>query len=137
MLTVLVLKFEQEKDLLYNAYSNKSALKRLKRIEIDVKHILDVANQFNVSIGTARNIVTNILKYRTICCQWVPSMLSESHKKQRMGLSLQHSLRYWDDGDEFLQHIVAEDTANRKENPSVYNGNIPTHLGLKNSKLSG
>ncbi|KFM56517.1 hypothetical protein X975_05581, partial [Stegodyphus mimosarum] len=44
------------------------------------RNICDVANELNVSISTVHNIVSNILKYRNVCCQWVPHILSDHHK---------------------------------------------------------
>ncbi|GFT12987.1 hypothetical protein TNCV_5096471 [Trichonephila clavipes] len=42
-----------------------------------------------------------------------------------------------DDGDDFVQHIVAEDkTWCHHFQSSVCNGNIPTNIGPKNSKFS-
>ncbi|GFX16886.1 hypothetical protein TNCV_2518641 [Trichonephila clavipes] len=53
-----------------------------------------------------------------------------------MGVSLQHLLRYKDDGDDFVQHIAAEDkTWCHHFQPSACKGNFPTHIGSKNSKL--
>ncbi|GFQ74107.1 hypothetical protein TNCT_133041 [Trichonephila clavata] len=46
------------------------------------------------------------MNYRKVCCQ---CLLSEHQKKQRMGLSLQHSLHYRDDGGDFLKPTVAGD----------------------------
>ncbi|GFX82027.1 hypothetical protein TNCV_2572252 [Trichonephila clavipes] len=49
----------------------------------------------------------------------------------------EHLLRYRDDGDDFVQHIVAEDkTWCHHFQLSACNSNIPNHIGPKNSKLS-
>ncbi|GFV69780.1 mariner Mos1 transposase [Trichonephila clavipes] len=106
------------------------------------RNIREVTNEFNVSIGTVHNIVTNILKYRKVCCQWVPHLLSEHRKEQRINLSLLHLLRYRDDAGDFLLHILAGDETwchhfeLEGKFVSVHNGNIPIHLGQKNSQLS-
>ncbi|GFX29735.1 putative transposase [Trichonephila clavipes] len=74
------------------------------KIKGNCRNIRDVANKCNVFIDTVHNIVTNILKYRKVCFQWVHRMLFEYYKKPRMNMLL-----YRDDGDDFLQHMVAKD----------------------------
>jgi hypothetical protein len=53
--------------------------------------------------------------------------------KNRMGLPLQHHLRYADEGEDMLNHECITTNPNR----SVFqcNGNIPVHLQLKCSKF--
>ncbi|GFU42726.1 hypothetical protein TNCV_3139251 [Trichonephila clavipes] len=52
------------------------------------QNIHDIANEIYVFIGTIHNIVANILKYRNVCCEWVPRMLSEPHKKTANGAEI-------------------------------------------------
>jgi hypothetical protein len=49
------------------------------------------------------------LKFRKVCAPWVPRELKDREKMNRMGLSLQHLLRYADEGEDMLNKIVTED----------------------------
>ncbi|GFR01195.1 uncharacterized protein TNCT_299601 [Trichonephila clavata] len=55
---------------------------------------------------TLYEVVTVKLGYRKLCVRWVPKMLTEEHKKKRMGFALDFLRRYAEAGDEFLDHIV-------------------------------
>ena len=46
---------------------------------------------------------------RKIAARWVPHMLSESEKHQRVNIARKLLKRYSEDGDEMLQRIVAID----------------------------
>jgi hypothetical protein len=48
----------------------------------------------------------NHLKFRKVCAWWVPRELKGRAKINRMGLSLQHLLRYADEGEDMLNRIV-------------------------------
>jgi hypothetical protein len=54
-------------------------------------------------------IVTHKLGYHKFCARWVPKMLTDAHKMQRMASALTFLERYCKDGNEFLNHIVTED----------------------------
>ncbi|GFU78082.1 histone-lysine N-methyltransferase SETMAR [Trichonephila clavipes] len=58
---------------------------------------------------TLYEAVTVKLGYRKLCARWVPKMLTEEHKKKRMGFALDFLTRYAEVGDEFLDHIVTGD----------------------------
>jgi hypothetical protein len=50
------------------------------------------------------------LKFRKVCTLWVPRELNDREKmKNRMGLSLQHLLRFADKGEDMLNRTVTED----------------------------
>ncbi|GFX16080.1 hypothetical protein TNCV_4703381 [Trichonephila clavipes] len=103
------------------------------------RNVRDVVDEFNFSIGiVVQKIVTNTLKYRKVCFQWVPRMLPETANGSDF---TQHLLRYRDDCDDFCrtkwQGVKPNaTTSNRKVNSSACNRNIPTHVGPKNSKFS-
>ncbi|GFR33954.1 uncharacterized protein TNCT_111931 [Trichonephila clavata] len=61
-----------------------------------------------VSMTTFYEVVTVKLGYRKLCARWVPKMLTEEHKKKRMGFELDFLSRYANAIDEFLDHIVTE-----------------------------
>jgi hypothetical protein len=50
------------------------------------------------------------LKFREVCARWVPRELKDREKmKSRMSLSLQHILRYADEGEHTLNRIFTVD----------------------------
>ncbi|GFX64754.1 uncharacterized protein TNCV_4682291 [Trichonephila clavipes] len=59
--------------------------------------------------NTLYEVVTAKLEYRKLCARWVPKMLTEDHKKKRMGFALGFLARYAEAGDEFLDHIETGD----------------------------
>lgn len=62
-----------------------------------------------ISKSLLHNIVVDRLKYRKLCARWVPKMLTDEHKKKRLGSALTFLTRYSDEGDEFLNRIVTGD----------------------------
>lgn len=73
------------------------------------RSIRSLAKEFDVSIGTIQKVVRKKLQYRKVCSQWVPRMLTDHQKEERMGWCLNHLLRYRVEGDAFLFRIVAGD----------------------------
>jgi len=53
--------------------------------------------------------VTKKLGYHKFCARWVPKMLTDVHRTQRMASALTFLQRYHDEGDEFLDKIVTGD----------------------------
>jgi hypothetical protein len=53
--------------------------------------------------------VTKKLGYQEFCARWVPKMLTDFHKTQRMVSALTFLQRYHDEGDEFLDKTVTGD----------------------------
>lgn len=62
-----------------------------------------------ISRSVLYNIVTEKLQFRKLCSRWVPKLLSEEHKKRRMGSALTFLTRYNEEGDALLDHIVTGD----------------------------
>ena len=54
-------------------------------------------------------VITEDLGYRKFCARWVPKLLSEEQKAQRMGAALSFLERYQREGDAFLDRIVTGD----------------------------
>lgn len=73
------------------------------------RSIRDLADDFNVSIGSMHTIVKEKLQYHKVCSQWVPRMLTEDHKERRRTLSLEHLTRFNTENEQFLRRIVAGD----------------------------
>lgn len=72
--------------------------------------ITDLAHEFpQVSRTVMYEIVTEKLGFHKLCARWVPKLLTERHKKQRMGSALEFCTRYDKDGDQFLSQIVTGD----------------------------
>jgi hypothetical protein len=72
-----------------------------RRIMID-----SVATALGCSHGLANSTMHDHLKFRKMCSRWVPRELKGREKMNRMGLSLQHLLRYADKGEDMLNRIV-------------------------------
>ncbi|GFV26400.1 uncharacterized protein TNCV_5087131 [Trichonephila clavipes] len=61
------------------------------------------------SMTTFYEVVVIKLGHRKLCARWVPKMLTEEHKKKRIGFELDFLTRYAEAGDEFLDPIVTSD----------------------------
>ncbi|GFR05446.1 histone-lysine N-methyltransferase SETMAR, partial [Trichonephila clavata] len=72
-----------------------------RRITID-----EVAEELGISHERAQNIIHDILRYRKVLARWVPRQLISTHQEQRMAVSLEHLVRYHEDGNDFLFRIV-------------------------------
>ncbi|GFR09818.1 histone-lysine N-methyltransferase SETMAR [Trichonephila clavata] len=72
-----------------------------RRITID-----EVAEELGISHERAQNIIHDILRYRKVSARWVPRQLTSTHQEQRMAVSLEHLVRYHEDGNDFLFRIV-------------------------------
>ena len=52
--------------------------------------IKDIAQELDISFGSAFNIIHNCLGYRKVSCRWVPKQLDNVMKGKRMIASLNH-----------------------------------------------
>jgi hypothetical protein len=70
-----------------------------------------VATAVGCSHGLAYSIMHDLLKFRKVCVGWVPRELEFRGEISRMGLFLQHLLRYEyaDEGEDVLNGIVIGD----------------------------
>ena len=71
--------------------------------------IKDIAQEFDISFGSALNIIHECLGYRKVSCRCVPKYLDDVMKGKRMIASLNHLQRYAEEGDNFLDRIVTGD----------------------------
>ncbi|GFU53370.1 uncharacterized protein TNCV_2953951 [Trichonephila clavipes] len=83
----------------------KEAIRANRRLRL--KEMLQIIPE--VSMTTLYEVVTVKLGYRKLCARWVPKMLTDEHKKKRMGFALDFLTHYAEAGDEFLDHIVTGD----------------------------
>jgi hypothetical protein len=68
-----------------------------------------VTTALGCSHGLAYSITHDHFKVRKVCALWMPKEVKGREKINRMGLSLQHLLRYADEGEDMLNKIVAGD----------------------------
>jgi hypothetical protein len=61
--------------------------------------INSAATALGCSHGLAYDIMHDHLKLREVCAWWFPRELKDREKIKRMGMSLQHLLRYADEGE--------------------------------------
>lgn len=62
-----------------------------------------------ISRSLLHEIVTQNLGYHKFCARWIPKILTENHKNQRMAASLTFLDSYEKDGDSLLDRIVTGD----------------------------
>jgi hypothetical protein len=61
----------------------------------------------HISRSLLHETVTEHLQYHKLCVRWVPKILTDDHTTKRMGAALNFLVRYHNEGDEFLNHIVS------------------------------
>ena len=69
----------------------------------------EIAHSAGISPTSAYRIVTERLHKRRIAARWVPHDLSEEQKCQRLEIAQQLLHRFREEGNEFLQNVVAID----------------------------
>lgn len=79
----------------------------LKDRRITVRELCDLVP--DVSKTTIDKILTEHLGYSKVCARWVPKMLTEDHKRQRVEAAQQFLDCHEADGDEYLDSIVTGD----------------------------
>ena len=75
-----------------------------RRVTID-----EVANHFEISHGSAYDIIHNRLGFRKVCARWVPKELTEEQKNNRVAICQCLLDRYANKGEAFLTRIVTGD----------------------------
>ena len=68
-----------------------------------------VAEEFDLSYGTAQEILTSKLELKCNCARWVPHLLLPEQKKVRVQICRELTSRYAEEGDGFLNKIVTSD----------------------------
>jgi hypothetical protein len=75
-----------------------------RRITID-----SVVTALRCSHGLAYSIMNDRLKLQEVCARWLPREPKDLEKMNGIGLSLQHLLRYADEGEDIFNRIVTRD----------------------------
>ena len=76
-------------------------IKSDRRVTLD-----EIATKLDISHGTVYAIVREKLHFSKVSCRWVPKMLTDDHKMQRLMASRASPRRYRKEGDAFLSRIV-------------------------------
>ena len=79
-------------------------IKSDRRVTLD-----EIATNLDISHGTVYAIVREKLRFSKVSCRWVPKMLTDDHKMQRLMASRASLRRYRKEGDVFLSRIVTTD----------------------------
>ncbi|GFY52200.1 histone-lysine N-methyltransferase SETMAR [Trichonephila inaurata madagascariensis] len=74
-----------------------------RRITID-----EVAEELGISHERVQNIIHDIRRYRKVSARWVPRQLTSTHQDQRMAVSLEHLVRYRENGNEMHLLVFAQ-----------------------------
>ena len=82
----------------------ENLIKSDRRVTLD-----EIATKLDISHGTVNAIVREKLHSSKVSCCWVPKMLTDDHKMQRLMASRASLLRYRKEGDAFLSRIVTTD----------------------------
>jgi len=62
-----------------------------------------------ISLSLLHEIVSDKVKFRKLCAQWVPKMLMEERKLKRQASTLYFLTQYREEGVNFLSHVVTGD----------------------------
>ena len=79
-------------------------IKSDRRVTLD-----EIATKLDISHGTVYAIVCEKLHFSKVSCRWVPKMLTDDHKMQRLMASRASLRRHRKEGDAFLWRIVTTD----------------------------
>ena len=59
-----------------------------------------------ISWSLLHQIVSGKVKFRKLCANWVPKMLTEEHKLEQQATTLDFMTQYNEEGENFLSHVV-------------------------------
>jgi len=68
-----------------------------------------VANNLQISHGSAYEFIHDILGFHKVCARWIPKQLTMLHKQTRFDICQQNLDHYDKEGDAFLDKIVTGD----------------------------
>ena len=80
-----------------NVEDTRAMILENRRVTID-----EVANHFEISHGSAYDIIHNRLGFRKVCARWVPKQLTEEHRNNRVAICQCLLDRYANEGEAFL-----------------------------------
>ena len=66
------------------------------------KTVEEIAQQLDISIGTAHHIIREELKFSKVSCRWVPKMLTPEHKQKTLDISRKLPDLFHKKGEPFL-----------------------------------
>ena len=80
----------------------------------EIKELLDKDRRITVrevspQVGTVHTIIHETLNMRSLCARWIPKMLSECRKTQRVESCRRFVQRFEREGEDFLSRIVTAD----------------------------
>jgi len=88
---------------------NDDLLRKVDRVRDDRRFTISVCPCTFLRFQGLYDIVSSHLGYRKVCARWMPKMLTEEHKKQRVACALTFLMRYHNEGDGMLSHTVTGD----------------------------
>ena len=71
--------------------------------------VREVSQRVDYSVGTVHTIIHENLNMRRLCARWIPKMLSEFQKVQRVESCRRFVQRFEPEGEHFLSRIVTAD----------------------------
>ena len=71
--------------------------------------VREVSQRIDCSVGTVHTIIHENLNMRRLCARWIPKMLSECQKAQRVESCKRFVQRFEREGEDFLSRIVTAD----------------------------
>ena len=99
-----------------------------------------VVRHFDISYGTAQDIMTNKLGMRHVSARWVPHLLLPDQMGQRVKRCHEYCQRYNDEGQNFLNRIITSDETwihffepESKQQSSMWKHPLPTKALISRS----
>lgn len=71
--------------------------------------VRQISQNLQISVGSVEEIIKNKLEYRKVSARWIPRLLTEEHKLNRLQITSSLLQRYEREADEFLDSIVITD----------------------------
>ena len=92
--------------------------------------VREVSQRVDCSVGTVHTIIHVTLNMRRFCARWIPKMLSECQKTQRVESCRRFVQRFEREGEDFLSRIVTRTRRglvfmNRNQKNSLQCGKLP------------
>ena len=80
-----------------NVEDSRATILENRRVTID-----EVANHFEISHGSAYDIIHNRVGFRKVCARWIPKELTEEQKNNRVAICQRLLDRYANEGEAFF-----------------------------------
>lgn len=69
----------------------------------------DIADMFDIGVATAHSIITKDLGMVKVCARWIPRLLTDKQKNERVLVSEEFLRRYRREGERFFNRIITTD----------------------------